>query len=61
MLAYVIINVIQEWGTKYSNEPIVLVRNCRYEVEMDKEEIRMFMQAYDQLNNHITNTMLTYV
>lgn len=44
---YAVIDVIQEWGAKYLNIPAELIRKWRNEVEMDKVEIRMFIQVYE--------------
>ena len=50
---YATIDATREWGAKYLNVPTMLVRKGRHEVEMEKVEIRMFIQVYEHLSNHV--------
>lgn len=60
-LAHTTIDMIQEWSVGYLDAPASFARKGRIEDEIDKLEMKMNIQAYDQLNNHIANNMLAYM
>jgi len=60
-LAHMVVDMIQEWSTKYLNAPEMLDRKGRVEDETNRVETNIHMQVYYQLKNHIDNTVSSYM
>lgn len=59
-IGYTTIDVVHDWGKKYMNTPIMLVRKSRYDAEVDRENIIVFLHIYEDIHTSITNIITIY-